>query len=377
MRWAARIAWAASALAAAACASTRLEPRTSARVAAEWDERSLWRLAAEQEEALDHGGLRLADPDLERYLLEMAHRLQPPAVFEALPFRFRVLRDSVPNAFCFPSGAVYVNTGLLAQIETEGELAFLLAHEMTHATHRHLLREARAQENSSTLLGALGGLGGLIQRASTAGYSRDLEREADQIGLGLMSAAGFDASLATVFFERLERWAAAHPKESRAGAYASHPRLQERIASAREAAGRLPAGGQRGAEPYARAAARAVIEEASMAMSAGRLEEAKATAERAAAALPEDARPHLLLGELARRGNAPEAAASALASYRRAIALDPRLAEAWRGLGLQLQRSGDHAEARRALARYLELAPDAPDRAHVRAYLQTTPGDHP
>ena len=62
----------------------------------------------------------------------------------------------------------------------------------------------------------------------------------------------------------------------------------------------------------------------------------------------------------------------AAAHYRRAIELDAGSVEAHRGLGLVLLKSGDRAAARTELSRYLELRPDAPDRAYVQQYLIQT-----
>ena len=134
---------------------------------------------------IERGGFVFPDPELEAYLTQVAQRLEPPAVFAAIPFRFKVVRHRVPNAFCLPNGAIYVHTGMLAMLESEAELAGILGHEMSHAVYRHALRQLHSAENKalvgkvlSPVTGGLAGPGGLIYLASVAGYSRDLEREA-------------------------------------------------------------------------------------------------------------------------------------------------------------------------------------------------------
>ena len=86
------------------------------------------------------------------------------------------------------------------------------------------------------------------------------------------------------------------------------------------------------------------------------------------AASPESAAGETLLGEIERQSGGTDAAAH----YRRAIELDAGSVEAHRGLGLVLLKSGDRAAARTELSRYLELRPDAPDRAYVQQYLIQT-----
>jgi Flp pilus assembly protein TadD len=85
--------------------------------------------------------------------------------------------------------------------------------------------------------------------------------------------------------------------------------------------------------------------------------------------VPGSAPAHALLGEVARRRGEQDALDDAVSEYRKALELDPRLPEAHRGLGLALHKLGQRPAARAALNRYLELAPRAPDRAHMKALL--------
>jgi predicted Zn-dependent protease len=366
---------------AAACASTHIPPRTSPAVAVtDTDERGMWQLAGEAQAGLDRSGLLYGDPALDEYLLDVARRLEPPEVFTAIPFRIRVVRDRTPNAFCLPNGATYVNTGMLALIGDEAELASLLGHELTHAVNRHALRALHSSENTGALLnvlstwsGAAAHPGGILFLSSVAGYSRDLEREADREGLTRTVAAGYDAQEAPQLFERLRDWVAAEKIRPGSAFYASHPRLEERIESMRALAAATPSSGKdRGADRYAQHVAGVLLDGARADLVAGRFPSARRQVERYLTIHPEDAQGHVVAGEIARREGGPAAEEAALASYRRAVQLDPAAAEGWRGLGLLLRRRGDRGGARDALTRYLELAPDAPDRAHVSAALQET-----
>ncbi len=373
------------ALAASACATTRVAPASGPAFRLEDEEQGLWSLSSEAQAQIDRSGKLLAEADLEAYLAEVARRLEPAEVFQAVPFRVRVLRDREPNAFCLPNGAVYLQTGILARMESEAELAVLLAHEMTHAARRHVLRQLRAAESSGTWRNVLGALvggtpsNGLVHLVAVSGYSQDLEREADGEGMARAAAAGYDLAAAPVLYRRLLAWTAEEGGQAKPALYASHPRLEERIESSQQlaAAPGAPKGGARHAEAYQARTAVALLENARLELSAGRLGDARQQAERFLALRPGDAAGHLALGEVARRDTAPGSAAAAAASYRRALEIDASAAAAWRGLGLVLWKTGQKAEALRAFARYLELAPDAPDRAHVRSYLDESPGGKP
>lgn len=378
-----RAALACAAALASACAA-HAPPRLSADVPLEEEERRMWRDAEEARRQVERGGTVVEDAALEAYLLSVARRLEPPGAFEAIPFRIRILRDRQPNAFCLPNGAIYVDLGMLALLESEAELAVLLAHEMTHATHRHALRHLRSANRSGVALATLGAVigagasGGRLLAVVSSGYGRDLEREADAEGLTRVAAAGYDVAEGVRMFERMRDWAAEEKVPQGPAMYASHPRMTERLESCRELiAARGATGGVRNAEAYAANVAPVLLAAARLELAAGRYAAARRVVERQLALRPGEAAAHTLLGEIVRREGAAGADEAALASYRRATELDPAAAEAWRGMGLVLQRCGRRDEARAAFARYLELAPGASDAAHVRAAMQAAPGGTP
>src|SRR5271167_3340272 len=93
---------------------------------------------SEFDRQLSKKGLVLKDPVVTAYVQSIGEKLlgdqAPP---ERVEFKFRVLRDPMINAFALPNGSIYVNTGLLALLDNEGELASVLGHEITHVTNRH------------------------------------------------------------------------------------------------------------------------------------------------------------------------------------------------------------------------------------------------
>ena len=135
-------------------------------------------------------------------------------------FTVSLLNSPVNNAFAVPGGYIYTTRQLVALMESEAELAGVLAHEVGHVTARHSeRRQRRAQRNqvlgglgvilSSVLLGD-SQLGKMITRgAATApqylnlAYSREHEEESDRLGIDYMSRAGYNPRAMGDLLERL------------------------------------------------------------------------------------------------------------------------------------------------------------------------------
>jgi len=370
-----RLALLAGPLLAAGCAAARLPPVTDAGFSLERDEKLLWRDAEEFRRSAERSGALHADEALDRYLTGLARKLAPPAAVGRLRVSVRVLGDHRPGAFALPDGGIYLTTGMLARIEDEAQLATLIGHELIHAVDRHAVVEYRTFKNGAAVTAVLPGaqvlgLGALGTKAAVTGYSRELEREADAKGFALMVAAGYDARRAPGLFEHLAAWLEEEDVEE-PYFFGTHPRVRERLESFRELARAAPAGrrAEVGQARYRAAVADLLLANARLTLSAGRPEAAARDARRHLQDRPRSAAAHALLGDAARRG--AEGAGDPAEHYRRAIDLDPRCAEAHRGLGSVLAERGDRAGARAALAKYLALRPDAEDRAWVKTDLES------
>jgi len=116
----------------------------------------------------------------------------------AYPYQFKVLDIRDFNAFCLPGGFMYVFEGLLNRLESDDAVAFVMAHEITHASHRHwkrMVEKMRGPALIATLAGAALGADDVAALAATlvqSQYSREQEDDADEGGIGLAAAAGFD-----------------------------------------------------------------------------------------------------------------------------------------------------------------------------------------
>jgi predicted Zn-dependent protease len=127
-------------------------------------------------------------------------------------FQWEVLlgKDRTINAFALPGGFMGLHLGLVASVANRDELASVLAHELSHVTQRHISRMITQQDRQTPLL-----IGAMVLAAIAASknpdaanavvaggqalamqgqlnFSRDMEREADRIGFGLMGQAGFE-----------------------------------------------------------------------------------------------------------------------------------------------------------------------------------------
>ena len=116
------------------------------------------------------------------------------------PYEFKVLGVRDINAFCLPGGFMYVNEGLLNAMPDDDELAFVMAHEVAHASLRHWAKQTEKMETVGLIGTAVsiavgdtsGGIAALAMGLMSLKYSRDDEEQADAAGLDYLWQAGFD-----------------------------------------------------------------------------------------------------------------------------------------------------------------------------------------
>ncbi|MGE0113721.1 MAG: M48 family metalloprotease [Steroidobacteraceae bacterium] len=197
-------------------------------------------------------GQVLDDPELNEYLQSLGLRLSSQATSSGQAFQFFVVKDPEINAFALPGGFVGINAGLLLATRSESELAGVLAHEISHVTQRHIARSIAEQRSNSVvstaamlaaiLLGATAGgnagIAGLAAAQSLAlnnqmSFSRANETEADNVGIMLMTRAGYDPNGMWQFFEVLQRQNGTVNEADIPAILRSHPVTLERIAETR------------------------------------------------------------------------------------------------------------------------------------------------
>ncbi|MGI9342959.1 MAG: M48 family metalloprotease [Gammaproteobacteria bacterium] len=158
------------------------------------------------------------EPRLTDYVTTVGNRLVAALNDDRFTFRFFVADDPSPNAFALPGGYVFVTRGLLPLLQTEDELAGVMAHEIIHVTERHGVRRSKRGllggllQAPGQIVGGLVGesVGALINAPITganqlvlANYSRGQERDADTGGFELAGRAGYDPTHLSRFLLRL------------------------------------------------------------------------------------------------------------------------------------------------------------------------------
>ena len=322
----------------------------------------------------------LDDPVLLEYLQSLWQPLLSAAqalgdIDDDLKDRFAyepfLVRDRSVNAFALPGGFVGVHLGLMAITQTRDELASVLAHELTHVNQRHIA-QGFANSKKQSILTAAAMIIGILAAARSGGgdaanamilggqaagiqgqlnFSRQMEREADRIGMAMMSTAGFEPSGMAAMFERLQN-------ASRLNDYGgypylrSHPLTTERIGEARARLGVSGVGSPR----------------ATLSQPASALEH---TAALARARVLMDTRPEALRRwqALAADGSAPSATRSERFADAYSAALASGLLRDWKLADVALRNAMSLARGSGALQSNYALTapPSAPVEADVRA----------
>jgi predicted Zn-dependent protease len=185
------------------------------------------------------------DQKLNAYLNDLGQRLAGVSHRPNLPYKFEIVDASAVNAFAVPGGYVYFTRGILANLNSEAELAGVMGHEIGHITARHSAQQySRAQLAQLGLV--VGGLflGDLVSEVGQLGvgmlflsFSRDNERQADALGVEYASRAGYDAGELAGFFETLERMNPGSDRSGLPGWFSTHPSPEDRVPAVRKGAG--------------------------------------------------------------------------------------------------------------------------------------------
>jgi Zn-dependent protease with chaperone function len=173
-----------------------------------------------------------------------------PAEFQHSEFEyyFKIVNARDINAFALPGGPMYVNRGMIEAAHTEGEMAGVMAHELSHVALRHGTAQATKAQKYSLLAGVLG-IGGTILGGPALGqlaaapvgvyflkFSREYETEADVLGAQIMARAGYDPHDLANMFKTIERTSGG----GGGGFLSDHPGPENRYARINQEAQSLP-----------------------------------------------------------------------------------------------------------------------------------------
>jgi len=178
--------------------------------------------------------------DIDSYVERVGARLAAaiPSEFAHSEFRydFSVVNARDINAFALPGGPMFVNRGMIEAARTEGEMAGVMAHEISHVALRHGTAQATKQGSAGVQLGAIGGAilgaiiggnaGDIVAQGTQLGlgtyllkFSREYETQADLLGAQIMARAGYNPNDLAHMFQTIEQqggrggpeWLSSHP----------------------------------------------------------------------------------------------------------------------------------------------------------------------
>ena len=186
------------------------------------------------------------DQKLTDYINGLCHRFGKLSHRPNLNYQFKIMDTATVNAFAVPGGYIYFTRGILAHLNSEAELAGVMGHEMGHITARHSAQQYTRAQFAQVGLGlgmilsetvrSFGGLAQVGVEMLFLRFSRDNERQADDLGVEYASKGGYDASQMASFFDTLERM---HSKSDRSGLpnwFSTHPNPIDRQATVKKRA---------------------------------------------------------------------------------------------------------------------------------------------
>ena len=361
-------------LAGAAAGAEWQMPARLARPELATEEGGLWAMMDRAEVQLRRSPFTLRDPKLHDYVQDIACRL---GAAHCPDIRVYLVQTPLFNANMAPNGMMQVWTGLMLRVDNEAQLAAVIGHEIGHYLARHTLEHLRDVKSRSAfgqflgLFGAAGAVGQLALLASAFAYSRDQEREADQIGVVLMRGAGYDPAEAGKVWDNLLLEIQAKPggDPSRNPMFATHPSEEERRETLLRVAATAP-GGVNNEDAWQQQTAPFRQQWLKDEVKRGQHEESLALLTRLIVHSPTRPEYFYARGEVYRSRAGDKDLDSALADYQSAIGLGGEPPETHRGLGL-IQRQRMHAaEAKESFRRYLDAMPDAPDGPLIKSYLE-------
>ena len=196
-------------------------------------------------EAFRRYGLPVKDPSLQKYVNLVGLSVARNSLRPEIPYVFVVIDSPLQNAFSCPGGIIFISSALFKTMETEAQLAGVLAHEVAHVAHKHALQSIQRARffqgvgkiTSATMEGNKGKqfedmIGDLQNTLFDKGLDQNMEFEADQSAMKTAYRTGYNPTGLIEVLKELKRIEAASKKKG--SWFSTHPPLSQRIGNCRE-----------------------------------------------------------------------------------------------------------------------------------------------
>ncbi len=350
------------------------------------DERGLWMEVDEAERALRDSPFVLHDARLTGYVHDILCRTV--GTDRCAAARIYIVMDQGFNASMAPNGLTIVQTGLLARMHSEAELASILGHEFAHFELRHSLKGFRNQRTSTDLLAWLGLAGVLTRQDFSASrnaivvgfyaFSRAQEKEADLLGAQFVRASLYPLQASAVWKRLIEEEDALRAerklrkiRHSEPNLTDTHPTEQQRMTYLAALEAETDArDGDDGEQAYRAETDRVLPVLFESLVKGNEFGAADYVIRSRGDAMGWDPALLCLRGELYRMRGNPRDFVTAHGLFEQGAALDGAPPQCWRGVGLTAIRTGEVEAGRTALRTYLNMTPAAADAAAMKLLLE-------
>lgn len=331
----------------------------------------LWRLAAQEQATLEQRGIVLHDDSLTSYLQTVAARLWQQVHTDLEPPAIGVIMDTRMEAYAYPNGHCYLTTGILDQIETEDQLAMIIAHELVHYVRQHTAELYGHLQMPSPETGLkyadrprMASVYAMAEKIDAA------ETQADKEGLSILIGAGYCEADVLPLMSNLTK------SVQNQGASEAVKQLQDRTLFMKtlldQAHGRSSCPPSTGADQefYIHRIAPALIANAQAALRHGDWDQGDRSVTKFLLLKPDDARAYFIKGEILRGRNDGDGQYQSAGYYERALKIDPEFALAHRALGELHFKAGRYGMAKPFFETFLSLAPHDDESAYIQGYVR-------
>ena len=229
---------------AAGCATNPVTGKSQLMLVSEADEIKIDGLYSPQQLSSDFGVVQ--DKQLAQYLQTTGKKISAKTHRPQMPYRFLPVNATYINAYAFPGGTIACTRGILLSLDNEAELAALLGHELGHVNARHTAEIMSKSQLTSAIVGGVAAVAGSYDRnyggiaaqigmlgsgALLASYSRDNERQADDLGIEYMVKGGYSPDGMVGLMDMLKSMSN-HKVSTTDLLFATHPMSSERYQTA-------------------------------------------------------------------------------------------------------------------------------------------------